>query len=164
MPKGLALLQGHDSLRPVAISTVSLELAASASMSYVCKYVVSKYLQRMQAYQCRDCVWNPEPCPVAEEEADEGEEEKEEEEEEAGEEASRGWGERQVLKSVRVGRHLSMRTVPHPTRPSFPSRRPRCAHRTAWKHCKHTATQTAMKELMLQQGYLLTAGQHPKQR
>ena len=39
-------------------------------------------------------MWNPEPCPVAEEEADEGEEEKEEEvgeeeEEEVGEEASR---------------------------------------------------------------------------
>ena len=27
-------------------------------------------------------MWNPKPCPVAEEEADEGEEEKEEEEEE----------------------------------------------------------------------------------
>ena len=38
-------------------------------------------------------MWNPKPCPVAEEEADEGEEEKEEEEEEeeeAGEEVSRG--------------------------------------------------------------------------
>ena len=35
------------------------------------------------------CVWNPKPCPVAEEEAHEGEEEKEEEEE-AGEEVSRG--------------------------------------------------------------------------
>ena len=36
-------------------------------------------------------VWNPKPCPVAEEEADEGKEEKEEEEEEeAGEEVSRG--------------------------------------------------------------------------
>ena len=36
-------------------------------------------------------MWNPKPCPVAEEEADEGEEEKEEEEKkEAGEEVSRG--------------------------------------------------------------------------
>ena len=35
-------------------------------------------------------MWNPKPCPVAEEEADEGEEEKEEEEEEAREEISRG--------------------------------------------------------------------------
>ncbi len=35
-------------------------------------------------------MWNPKPCPVAEEEADEREEEKEEEEEEAGEEVSRG--------------------------------------------------------------------------
>ena len=37
-------------------------------------------------------MWNPKPCSVAEEEADEGEEEKEEEEgeEEAGEEISRG--------------------------------------------------------------------------
>ena len=40
----------------------------------------------MQTYQCRDCVWNPEPCPVAEEEAAEGEEEKEEEEAEEDEE------------------------------------------------------------------------------
>ena len=39
-------------------------------------------------------MWNPKPCPVAEEEAHEGEEEKEEEEEEeeeeTGEEVSRG--------------------------------------------------------------------------
>ena len=35
-------------------------------------------------------MWNPKPCPVAEEKADEGKEEKEEEEEEeAGEEVSR---------------------------------------------------------------------------